>query len=148
MDISHYIRMLDDLLHSPQKIKDFVFSVFDLSSDSRICEHDLFQVMGFFKDEASTDVFLRAFADDVCVIRRAIDTHKKQAEDPFVGKQRHAQSLASKGSSPVSSEAKKTEMKKGEGKKRSRIQKLNGIIEAWKEVGNSPKSQIIAFDQN
>jgi len=43
--------MIDELVHTPGRLNELTFNVFNVSGNGRICEHDVFQVMTFFSDE-------------------------------------------------------------------------------------------------
>ena len=66
--------MIDELVHTPGRLNELTFNVFNVSGNGRICEHDVFQVMTFFSDEYhSSQIFLNAFSEDLCMVTRAIN---------------------------------------------------------------------------
>eukprot|EP00347_Sterkiella_histriomuscorum_P002947 403366184 len=150
LDIYHYLKIVDDMIHGinqnfnssssqvNNKLLDLTFSVFDIGSKGRICEHDVFQIMSFFNssDNYQHSIFMNAFSDDLSQVARAINWQVNN----FQVSSTNLQSDRSKYLPNLSKNTLTTPTYLN--KKNNKIEKLNSIISALQSANNSPKGLI------
>ncbi|CDW89340.1 UNKNOWN [Stylonychia lemnae] len=129
-DIFHYLKLIDELVHTHGRLGELTFSVLNVSSNGKICEHDVFQVMTFFTDEYhSNQVFMNAFSEDLCIVTRAIGQKHQNAELLNQSQLLSGVKVQSSLNNAFYQQ-----------KRSNKIDKLNNIISVMQSQNNTPKA--------